>query len=148
VANGEQVFWNKGQCGSCHMIRGRGGLPGPDLSNIAAERTLQYIRDSLTKPRQPIPAGYQPVEVLTKEGQRLSGIAKNDNNFSIQLLDRNGRLRLFTSDELSSVIYAKQSLMPSNYDKSLTAGEVQDLIAFLGRQLIHKVERKRSDDEQ
>src|ERR1700688_3470885 len=22
VAQGEQVFWNKGQCGACHMIRG------------------------------------------------------------------------------------------------------------------------------
>src|SRR5437667_8229288 len=41
VAHGEQIFWNKGQCGSCHMMRGRGGIAGPDLSNVAAEQTLQ-----------------------------------------------------------------------------------------------------------
>jgi cytochrome c oxidase cbb3-type subunit III len=149
VAHGEQVFWNKGQCGSCHMIRGRGSIAGPDLSNLAAEQTLQYIRDSLTKPRQRIPSGYQPVEVITNDGQRLSGIAKNDNNFSLQLLDSHDRLQFFTSDELREVIYKKDSLMPSNYGKTLTPGELQDLVAFLSHQIVHKVERRRrSDDEQ
>jgi putative heme-binding domain-containing protein len=148
VAHGEQIFWNKGQCGSCHMLRGRGGIAGPDLSNLAAEQTLQHIRDSLTKPRDLLPLGYRPVEVITKDGQRLSGIAKNDNNFSLQLLDSHDRLQLFTSDELREVVYKKQSLMPSNYDKTLTAGELQDLVAFLSHQIVHKVERRRrSDDE-
>jgi len=148
VAHGEQVFWNKGQCGSCHMIRGRGGIAGPDLSNLAAEQTLQSIRDSLTNPRERIPPGYQPVEVITKDGQRLSGIAKNDNNFSMQLLDSHDRLQLFTSDELREVVYKKQSLMPSNYGETLTPAELQDLVAFLSRQIVHKVERRRrSDDE-
>ena len=148
VAHGEQIFWNKGQCGSCHMIRGRGGIAGPDLSNLAAEQTLQHIRDALTKPRDLIPLGYRAVEVVTKDGQRLSGIAKNDNNFSLQLLDSHDRLEFFTSDELIEVIYKKQSLMPSNYGKTLSAGEFQDLVAFLSHQIVYKVERRRrSDDE-
>jgi hypothetical protein len=55
---------------------------------------------------------------------------------------------LFTSDELREVVYMKQSLMPSNYAKTLTAGELQDLVAFLSHQIVHKVERRRrSDDE-
>jgi putative heme-binding domain-containing protein len=148
VARGEQVFWNKGQCGSCHMIRGRGGIAGPDLSNLAAEQTLKHIRDALTMPRQPIPAGYQPVEVITNDGQRLSGIAKNDNNFSLQMLDSHDQLQFFTSGELREVIYKEQSLMPSNYGKTLSAVELQDLVAFLSHQIVYKVERRRrSDDE-
>ena len=148
VAHGEQVFWNKGQCGSCHMIRGRGGITGPDLSNLAAEQTVQYIRDTLTKPRQRIPLGYQPVEVVTKDGQRLSGITKNDNNFSLQLLDSHDRLQLFTSDELQEVIYKKESLMPTNYRTTLTSDELQDLVAFLSHQIVHKVERRRRSDKE
>ena len=148
VAHGEQIFWNKGQCGSCHMLRGRGGIAGPDLSNVAAEQTLQHIRDALTKPRERIPPGYQPVEVITKDGQRLSGIAKNENNFSLQFLDSHDRLQFFTSDELREVIHQKQSLMPSNYDKTLATAELQDLVAFLSHQIVYKVERRRrSDDE-
>jgi len=142
VENGERVFSNKGKCGSCHMIRGQGGITGPDLSNLGAQQTLQYIRDSLTKPRARIPTGYQPVEVVTKDGQRLSGIAKNDNNFSLQLLDSRDRLQFFTSDELKEVIYKKESLMPSDYGKTLTPGELQDLVAFLSQQIVNKGERR------
>jgi hypothetical protein len=58
------------------------------------------------------------------------------------------RLQFFTSDELKEVIYKEQSLMPRNYGKTLSAGEMQDLVAFLSHQIVHKVERRRrSDDE-
>ncbi|HYM10937.1 MAG TPA: c-type cytochrome [Bryobacterales bacterium] len=147
VAHGEEIFWGKGRCSSCHMLRGRGGIVGPDLSNAGGERTLQALRDALTKPKLRIPRGYQPVEVVTADGQRLSGIAKNDNNFSLQLLDSHDRLQLFTRDELRDVIYQKQSLMPSDYDKTLTPAELQDLLAFLSRQFTHKAERRRRSDD-
>lgn len=145
-SRGEQIFWHKGQCGTCHMIRGHGGIAGPDLSNIAAEQTLQYIRSSLTKPPAGIPSGYQPVEVVTKTGNRISGIAKNYDNFSLQLLDSRDRLQLFTSDELSQVIY-KESVMPRHYDKVLAPDEFQDLMAFLSRQVTYKIERRRRGGE-
>ncbi len=150
AAHGEQIFWGKGNCGKCHMLRGRGGIQGPDLSNLGGEKTLQAIRDALTKPRRPIPAGYRPVEVVTADGRRISGVAKNENNFSLQILDRQDRLEMFTSDELREVNYRKDSLMPSNYDKTLTASEFQDLLAFLSRQFTHKPERRRryAEDEQ
>ena len=37
--------------------------------------------------------------------------------------------------------------MPSNYGKALTADEFQDLIAFLSRQIVHKVERRRRSED-
>jgi cytochrome c oxidase cbb3-type subunit III len=147
VAHGEKIFWGQGRCGECHMIRGQGGIAGPDLSNIGGEQPLQHIRDSLTKAQPQIPRGYQPVEVVTADGRRISGIAKNDNNFSLQLLDNQGRLQLFTRDELREVIYGKQSLMPSDYDKKFSAAELQDLLAFLSRQAIQGAQRQEESDE-
>jgi putative heme-binding domain-containing protein len=147
VANGERVFRDKGRCDTCHMIRGSGGISGPDLSNIAGERTVEYIRDALTKDRPDIPRGYQPVEVITADGRRLSGMAKNEDNFSLQLLDKDGRLQLFTSDELREVIHKEKSIMPRDYGKVLAPGEFQDLLAFLSRQLVHKPERRRRSEE-
>lgn len=147
AAHGEKVFWSKGRCGECHMIRGQGGILGPDLSNIGGEQPLSAIRNSLTKAKPQIPRGYQPVEVVTADGRRVSGIAKNDNNFSLQLLDSQGRLELFTREELREVIYGKQSLMPSDYEKTLTARELQDLLAFLSRQAIRGAERQEESEE-
>jgi len=147
VSHGEQIFWDKGDCGSCHMIGGRGGILGPDLSSIGEERTLRQIRDALTQPRAQIPDGYRPVEVVTTDGRRLSGILKNENNFSLQLLDSHDQLQLFTRDELREVRYGHASIMPANYDKTLSPAELQDLLAFLSRQARDKIHRSRKNTE-
>ena len=54
---GRQAFFGTGRCSTCHMILGRGGYPGPDLSNIGAERTAPQLRESVTKPSARIAAG-------------------------------------------------------------------------------------------
>lgn len=134
IAHGEYIFWGKGKCGSCHMIAGRGGILGPDLSSIGGQRTFRQIRDALTHPPPRIPDGYRPVEVVTKDGQRVSGIIKNEDNFSLQLLDNHDELRLFLRSNLREIHYTKSSLMPADYDKTLTPSELQDLLAFLSHQ--------------
>ena len=35
VASGEALFFGKAGCSGCHMVRGRGGVNGPDLSALA-----------------------------------------------------------------------------------------------------------------
>jgi putative heme-binding domain-containing protein len=147
VVRGERIFWEKSTCGTCHMIRGRGGISGPDLSNLGGERTVALIRDALTKPKLQIPRGYQQVEVITVDGRKLTGVAKNDNNFSLQLLDSQDRLQLLTSDEWVKITYKTDSLMPSDYGKVLTPAEFQDLMAFLSRQFVYKAERRRRSEE-
>jgi putative heme-binding domain-containing protein len=130
---GAEVFWGKGNCGSCHMVRGRGDILGPDLSNVGAERRLIYLRDLLTRPRPRVPRGYQPVRVTTLDGRTIEGIVKNENNFSLQVLGLDRKLRLFTREELKEVVYQRESTMPGNYDQRLTGSELQDLLAFLSR---------------
>jgi putative heme-binding domain-containing protein len=134
VARGGQIFEGKGRCRECHMLNGRGGLLGPDLSNVAAQRNVRFLQDSLTTPKPHIPNGYQPVRVVTADGQRIRGLVRNEHNFSLQLLDTEGKLHLFARNDLRDVEYEKQSLMPSDYDKTLSATELRDLLAFLSRQ--------------
>jgi cytochrome c oxidase cbb3-type subunit 3 len=146
VAHGEQIFWGKGGCGECHMIRGRGGLLGPDLSNLAGRRKLYSIRDALTKTEHRVATDggrhdlnlapmttYQAVRVVTKDGKTLSGVLMNEDNFSVQMLGSDNDLHLFARDELRQVDYQPQSLMPTDWDKRLTPQEFQDLLAFLTR---------------
>src|SRR6188474_801736 len=37
IAGGEAIFWGKGNCGGCHMVKSKGGLIGPDLSNLGGQ---------------------------------------------------------------------------------------------------------------
>jgi putative heme-binding domain-containing protein len=132
-AHGEKIFFGKGACAECHMVRGRGGILGPELTNAAAERSLNSLRDALTKPRPHVPRGYRPVRIVTTDGRKLSGVVKNENNFSLQMLDRDARLHLLLRDEIGEIQYGKESLMPANYDKTLTEAEFHDLLAYLSR---------------
>jgi putative heme-binding domain-containing protein len=134
TANGEQIFWGKGNCGACHMLRGKGGLMGPDLTNLAAQRKLSSIRDALTKSKPTPSPGYQPVRIVTASGEVVSGVLKNEHNFSLQVLGSDNALHLFARDELREVNYEAKSLMPADYGQRLAPNELEDLLAFLSRQ--------------
>ena len=146
VAAGESIFWGKGNCGSCHMIRAKGGILGPDLSNLGGTRKVQNIVDALTKAQHKIAADggthdttllpmttYQPVRITMADGKVVSGILKNEDGFSLQVLGRDD-LHLYRFKRADvKVFYDPTSLMPHDWDKRLTAAEFQNLLAFLTR---------------
>lgn len=146
VAAGEAIFWGAANCGSCHMIKGKGSILGPDLSNLAGTRKVQNIVDALTKANHKIMADggthdttllpittYQPVRITTADGKVISGILKNEDSFSLQVLGREDlALHRFKRKDVK-VFYDPQSLMPHDWDKRLRAAEFQNLLAFLTR---------------
>lgn len=131
IVQGQRVFENQGGCRNCHMLGGRGGILGPDLSNIASERSVRFLHEALTQSRPHIPQGYQPVRIVTTRGQTIEGILRNENNFSLQVLSKEGALHLLSRDEARQVDYGRQSLMPSNYEEVLSAEDFRNLMAFL-----------------
>jgi cytochrome c oxidase cbb3-type subunit 3 len=147
VQNGMEIYQGKGGCASCHMIRGQGGLIGPDLSSVGAQLTLDQIKDSLTRPL-PSQAGFVPVEVTTRGGEVIRGVAKNEDAFSIDVLDMQGKLHLFMKDEAGKVAHRPESLMPHNLDKTLTPTEFQDLLAMLSRQARTKVHKEQQGENE
>jgi len=128
---GEALFFGSANCSECHMVRGRGGLLGPDLSNVASTRSVESILESLKVPSALIEPGYAGVSVVTLDGRRISGILKNESNYSIQIQDAGGKFHLFSKTELKELVRRRKSLMP---DPSLSEPELQNLLAFLSRQ--------------
>jgi putative heme-binding domain-containing protein len=146
VAHGEEVFWGKGQCGSCHMLGGKGALKGPDLSNVAAEYKSTLIVDALTKPNhrvfgdggvhlRALPAmdTYDAVHVTLSNGRAVDGVLLNQDSYSLQLMGDDNQLHLLDRSQVKSIAN-KPPLMPTDYDKRLTKEEFADLMAFLTRQ--------------
>jgi putative heme-binding domain-containing protein len=146
AAAGEAIFWTGANCGGCHMIKGKGSILGPDLSNLAGTRKVQNIVDALTKVTHKIVAdggthdttivamtSYQPVRVTAADGKIVSGILKNEDSFSLQVLGRDDlNLYRFKRRDVK-VFYDPQSLMPHDWDKRLSPAEFQNLLAFLTR---------------
>ncbi len=146
AALGQQVFWGKGACGSCHMLGGRGAAIGPDLSNIAVQRKSVAISNALTKAQHRVfgdggvhlpaipPMNYDPVTVVTKDGRTVTGVMRNQDHWSVQLVSLDGTYHSFDRASLDSITIKPGSIMPSDYDKRLSAAEFKDLLAFLTRQ--------------
>jgi len=146
VAHGEEIFWGKGQCGSCHMLGGRGALKGPDLTNVAAEYKSNLIVDALTKPNhrvygdggvhlRALPAmnTYDAVHVTLNGGRTVDGVLLNQDSYSLQLMGDDNQLHLLDRSQVKAIA-GKPPLMPTDYDKRLTKNEFADLMAFLTRQ--------------
>jgi len=141
---GEQLFFEKAQCSQCHMVRGRGGRLGPDLSRIGAARSVSYLTDKIREPDKlgrdmtvglwwelGQPLVYQTVTVITKDGRRITGSLRNEDTFTIQLMDRGEELRSFVKKDLQEVIHERSSLMPGYGEQTLSQLELQDLLAYL-----------------
>ena len=84
-AAGEQFFFGKGKCGSCHMVSGRGSVVGPDLSNLAHEVTLADLQSVLAKPDSRVTPGYELVTVHLRDGNSVHGFAVSRTNFDVRV---------------------------------------------------------------
>jgi putative heme-binding domain-containing protein len=137
AAAGEKVFWgNKAGCSGCHPIAGRGGRIGPDLTNIGGSRPLAVIKESVVLPSKDLTfVGNEGVTVTMKNGQVLKGVARNRDNYSLQVVDRKGDLHLISMADVKELNILEISPMPGDYGKRLTADELRDLLAYLAHQV-------------
>jgi len=129
VTAGEQFFFGKGQCSSCHTALGRGKAVGPDLSNIGRQLTLQELVTSLTLPSVSIAPGYSTVHVRLKDGRTLQGFARNEGNFTLPLQTLDGRL-ISIPKASATITRDNESVMPQ---LQATVEEQRNLVAYLAR---------------
>jgi cytochrome c oxidase cbb3-type subunit III len=143
-AKGKKIFWEKVGCSTCHMVQGRGGVLGPDLSRVGEARSADYLIDSIRQPSKELSKGmldpnnhyglpleYDTVTVVTADGQKIVGVAKNEDTFSLQLIDTNQQLQFFLKKNLREVTHERKSLMPAYSEDMLKPAELQDLVAYL-----------------
>jgi putative heme-binding domain-containing protein len=127
-ARGQTIFEGKGNCMSCHRIKGVGSRTGPDLSEIA--RTPQQILTKLLTPDTEINAANRPFRVTLKNGTVVNGRLLNEDTFTVQLMDDKENLRSFIKSDLRDYAFVEKSPMPSYKDK-LSSQEMADVVAYL-----------------
>lgn len=125
---GAIAFFGSAKCGNCHMFQGRGGRLGPDLTGIGAERKVSEIRKAIEDPSAALRGGYRTVEVTFNDGRKVIGVAKNEDTFSLQMMDAKEHLHLLNKADLKEVNQTHQSLMPKI---ALDVTTMADLLAFL-----------------
>lgn len=142
AAHGKELFNGSAGCSTCHMIQGKGGRLGPDLSTAGAARSTEYLVESVRAPSRRLAQGiseamkefsqeYETVTVVTADGTKLSGVVMNEDNFTLQMMDTREQLHLLEKGKLRSMEKSRESLMPAYDQKMLGDKELQDVIAYL-----------------
>ena len=129
AARGQEIF--SGTCTRCHAVNRAGGRLGPDLTRIAAIRSREMLIRSIRDPSASVAAGYRAVTLVTRDGNRIRGVAKTEDSFSIQILDTNGRLQGYIKANLQEVIHEDRSLMREFGPDRISDAELDDLLRYL-----------------
>jgi len=142
AAHGKQLFYGDANCSGCHMVQGKGGRLGPNLTSVGGIRTVEYIVDSVRNPSRRLAQGlleatkefpqeYETVTVVTAEGKEIKGVALNEDSFSVQMMDASERIYLFEKDKLRSFTKSRTSMMPAYGTSLLSDKDLQDIVAYL-----------------
>ena len=129
AVRGEEIF--SGTCTRCHSVNRAGGRLGPDLSRIAAIRSREMLIRAIRDPSASVASGYRAVTLVTQDGDRIRGLAKAEDPFSIQILDTQERLQGYLKADLQEVIHEDRSLMRPFGPDRLSDTELDDLLRYL-----------------
>ena len=145
VAAGEQFFFGKGQCGTCHMVRARGIANGPDLSNIGRQLTIRDLEELLDNPKSltgkrssaSCPGWawcpqdpWAVVNVRLRDASALRGFARSQGKHDLQLQTFDGKFHLLAESEYQNISREEAPYMPA---LKATPKERMDLLAYLSR---------------
>ncbi|HEY1677007.1 MAG TPA: c-type cytochrome [Candidatus Sulfotelmatobacter sp.] len=142
AAHGKALFYDDANCSMCHMVNGRGGRLGPDLSAVGTSRThaalVESVRDpsrrlawGLTEATKEFPQEYETVTVVTGDGKKIKGVTLNEDSFTVQVMDSGERIHLLEKDKLKSFQKSRESMMPKYTTDTLSDKELEDVLAFL-----------------
>ena len=128
---GESAFFGPAGCSECHMIHGKGGFIGADLSVYAADSSPDEVRRAIVSPDADSRENRGLVRVTMLDGKVWEGVLRNEDNFSLQLQSLDGAFHLIQRQEVASVKPSGRPLMPDNYGQTLSAAQIDDLIGYL-----------------
>ena len=142
ATHGKELFYGDGNCALCHMVEGKGGRLGPDLTGVGGSRTRAAIIDSvrnpsnrlawgLTESSKEFPQEYESVTVVTADGKQIKGVTLNEDSFTVQFMDAGEHIHLLDKSTLRSFQKSRQSAMPKYDTDVLSDKDLEDVVAYL-----------------
>jgi putative heme-binding domain-containing protein len=127
--NGAKVF--RAHCASCHRVNAAGGRIGPDLSRIGSARSRETLVVRIRRGAEEFAPGFAPVTVTPDSGPPIQGVKKNEDLFSVQIMDARERIQGYEKDQVKSVANGTRSAMPQFGPDRISEGDLDDLVRYL-----------------
>jgi len=127
---GQAIF--ETTCSMCHQVDAVGGRLGPDLSRIGLARSVESLERRIRGDYgRMVDPSFAPTTLTAASGESMQGVKKNEDLFSIQVIDMGGRIQGFNKDELDSLEVSTESLMPVYSQEVLSDDALEDLLSYL-----------------
>jgi putative heme-binding domain-containing protein len=127
--NGEKIF--RASCVGCHRVNGVGGRLGPDLSRVGTARARDAIVFQIRRGREELRPGFEPVTLTPQTGEPIRGVKKNEDLFSVQVMDTGERIQGYEKDKMKAVENGTRSMMPAFGPDRLSDSDLDDLVRYL-----------------
>jgi quinoprotein glucose dehydrogenase len=129
---GRQLFTQRLSlsCVRCHKVNGTGGEVGPDLTKVAAEKSREYLLESLVVPNKQIAKGFETVILGLNDGSTVTGIVQAENAKSITLVDDQARTFTVDVDRVEERTQGPSS-MPADLLRFMTIFDLRDMVEYL-----------------
>ena len=128
---GRAVFFGRAQCSQCHAIEGQGGVIGSDLFGYAGSLSVDELREAIRSAGTAGARAHRLVGAKRGEGQRLEGIIRNEDNFSLQLQTLDGAFHSLRKPILENTPGSTQVSLLMDYFVQLSHSDLDDVISFL-----------------
>jgi putative membrane-bound dehydrogenase-like protein len=115
-------------CAVCHRPADQPQI-APDLGALA-DKPVETFLIAILDPNRAVEARYVNYMATTKDGREPNGIIAAETGNSITLRSQTSEETILRSD-LESLTSSGLSLMPEGFEKSLSANDLADIIAFL-----------------
>jgi quinoprotein glucose dehydrogenase len=130
--SGKEIFFERldVSCVRCHTIKDRGGVVGPPLTKVGADRTREQILESIQFPNKVIVQGYGQVMLKLDNDVIEVGRVEKETETEMVLVQGDGAKKKI----LKADIRARKeglSAMPEDISKSLSRRDLRDLVAYL-----------------
>lgn len=116
-------------CSACHVLYGKGGKIGPDLTG-SNRADLDYILLNMLDPSGDIPEAYQLVTVTTNNGQLVAGTVADEDDQRL-VLNSIGLQRTILKSDIQNRSTSPYSMMPEGLLLSLPDKDVINLVKYL-----------------
>jgi putative heme-binding domain-containing protein len=125
---GSEVFARA--CALCHKAGNLGFDVGPTLAPLR-DKPADYWVKNILEPNAAIEPRFIACIVELANGGTIAGLIKSETATSVTLVQPGGISGTLLRPEIKRITPAKSSLMPEDFEKSVSPAELADLVAFL-----------------
>lgn len=130
AVRGENVFVSR--CATCHRMGQVGHEVGPNIAAVG-NRTPVALLEAILDPNRVVEDRYVSYVAVTDDGLQHTGILAGETDATLTLRSQNGQDVTLRRESVEQMVRTGRSLMPEGFEGDLSAQDLADLFAAIGR---------------